>query len=392
MTTLRDGPANLPALTGYRFILAFMVIACHGFYSSRLFEEGATADALAITAPLAIVAVSSFFILSGFILTWSAPAGDTTPRFYRRRFWKIFPNHVVTWALMLFVFAFVSTGGPSPMFGFQDNLVNFGEAMSNLFLVQNWLYDAQHVTGVNSPAWSISCEMFFYLLFPLLFVLVRRIRDNRLWLWTGFVAALVLLAPLPTYAIGGADYAQWAPLPEGQMWLVYAFPPVRLLEFVLGIMVARLVQTNQWFAIKVRYAAIPLVVMILASPNIPPAYLFAAAFALPCAMLIPTIAMVDIEGRKIWLQKPLMIALGNASFALYLVHGPILYALRDLLGKETRFAPATATAIVLGFMLVAQAAAWGLYKYWELPLMRRFSRPRPRQVGTPPVPAGALAT
>lgn len=392
MKTLRGGPVNLPALTGYRFILAFMVIAAHGFYSARLVEPGATADALAILAPLAIIAVSSFFILSGFILTWSAPERDTTTRFYRRRFWKIFPNHALTWGLMLLVFAFVATGGPSPVYGFQDNLVNLPEALTNLFLVQNWFYDASHVTGVNSPAWSISVEMFFYLLFPVILVLVRKIRENRLWLWTGLVAALVLLAPLPTYAFTGPDYASWAPLPEAQMWLVYAFPPVRLLEFVLGILLARLVQSNQWFTIKVRYAAIPLVLMVFASPQLPPAYLFAAAFALPCALLIPTIAMVDLEGRRIWLQKPVMVALGNASFALYLVHGPILYALRELLGKSTTFDPATATAILLAFILVSQAAAFAMYRYWEVPLMRRFSRPRSVEHTVPATPAGALAT
>ncbi|WP_143229976.1 acyltransferase family protein [Actinophytocola xanthii] len=392
MKTLREGPATLPALTGYRFVLAFMVIACHGLYSSRLFEPGPTAEALAITAPLSIVAVSSFFILSGFILTWSAPAGDTVGRFYRRRFVKIFPNHVVTWALMLLVFAFVVTG-PNPMYGFQDNQVSLGEALSNLFLVQNWLYDVQHVMGVNAPAWSISCEVFFYLLFPALFLLAKKIAPGRLWWWVGGVAALILLVPLPTFAIDGPMMAEWAPAPHAQVWLVYVFPPVRLLEFGLGILIARLVQTGQWPSLRVRWAAIPLVLTILASPVIPAGYLFAAAFALPAALVIPAIAQADLEDRRTWLRRPVVVLLGNASFALYLVHGPILYALRDLLGPERRFDDLTALGIVVGFILVSQVAALALYRYLEVPMMRRFARPRSTTASTPsPVPQQALTT
>lgn len=390
MTTPSGGPVALPALTGYRFVLAFMVIACHGLYSSRLFEPGPTADALAVTAPLSIVAVSSFFVLSGFVLTWSAPAGDTPARFYRRRFVKIFPNHAVTWALMLLVFAFVATG-PNPMFGFQDNEVGVGEALSNLFLVQNWFYDVQHVMGVNAPAWSISCEVFFYLLFPLLFALARKIPADRLWRWAAGVAALVLLVPLPTYLFDGPALAEWAPAPHAQVWLVYVFPPVRLLEFALGILLARLVRAGRWPRIRVRWAAVPLVLMVLASPVVPAGHLFAAAFALPAALLVAAIATADLAGRRTWLRAPAVVALGEASFALYLVHGPILYALRDLLGPQRRFDEVTAFAIVAGFLVVSQAAAWVLHRYLEVPTMRRFARPRSRGVAAPaprqPVPA-----
>src|SRR5205823_3153004 len=51
---------------------------------------------------LSIVAVSFFFVLSGFVLTWNNSARDTR-RYYRNRLARIVPNYVVTWALALVV-------------------------------------------------------------------------------------------------------------------------------------------------------------------------------------------------------------------------------------------------------------------------------------------------
>jgi peptidoglycan/LPS O-acetylase OafA/YrhL len=36
---------------------------------------------------------------------------------------------------------------------------------------------------MNPPSWSLSSELLFYALFPLLIVPIRKIRDGMLWTW-----------------------------------------------------------------------------------------------------------------------------------------------------------------------------------------------------------------
>jgi peptidoglycan/LPS O-acetylase OafA/YrhL len=41
--------------------------------------------------------------------------------------------------------------------------------LANLLLAQAWVPDPNVFLSVNGPSWSLSCELMFYLLFPLLF-------------------------------------------------------------------------------------------------------------------------------------------------------------------------------------------------------------------------------
>jgi hypothetical protein len=65
--------------------------------------------------------------------------------------------------------------------------------------------------------------------FPLLILLVNRIRPSRLWLSAGVVTAVAMLAPVVSAAVLPADPP--SPFIEGapwfQHWFLYSFPVVR---------------------------------------------------------------------------------------------------------------------------------------------------------------------
>src|SRR4051794_11942901 len=86
--------AALPSLTGLRFIAALAVVAWH-----------ARPDHIpGLLQPLFTSAqsgVAFFFLLSGFVLTWSSRRDDTPRSFYWRRVARVVPNHVVTWLVAL---------------------------------------------------------------------------------------------------------------------------------------------------------------------------------------------------------------------------------------------------------------------------------------------------
>jgi peptidoglycan/LPS O-acetylase OafA/YrhL len=182
--------------------------------------------------------LSFFFILSGFVLTWGARPGEKARTFWRGRFVKIFPNHWVTFL----VTALLLVAGGEVLFS--------GPNLANLFLVQTWVPDLDFWISMNAPSWSLTCEVFFYALFPLLLWAVDRIPVRRLWLAAGVSLGAIVAAPvLIELLVPGTPkipYPTLGPVSFDQLWLTYWFPPVRALEFVFGIVLARVVMAGKF--------------------------------------------------------------------------------------------------------------------------------------------------
>src|SRR6266496_2959700 len=88
----------LPSLTGMRFIAASCVVANHALFIN-LFPPGLAGDWEIVIRQASWTSVGSFFVLSGFVLTWSARPGDAARTFYRRRFFRIYPQHLLTFVV-----------------------------------------------------------------------------------------------------------------------------------------------------------------------------------------------------------------------------------------------------------------------------------------------------
>ncbi|PZV40518.1 acyltransferase family protein [Mesorhizobium kowhaii] len=201
-------------LTGLRFFAAFAIVLHHigGLFGipATTFQGWNLAHG-----------VSVFFVLSGFVLTYSYPAlnkpGDTR-QFYSGRIARILPAHLIT------LLAAVALGVPfaAPYF------------FANAFLLQSWIPTGDYFFSYNAVSWSISTEMGFYLVFPLL---IRNFAST--WHWKlaacfASSAAMGLLAGylgLPFYS-GGKDAVV-----QG---LAMVNPISRIFEFCLGMAAALL--------------------------------------------------------------------------------------------------------------------------------------------------------
>ena len=252
-------------------------------------------------------------------------------------------------------------------------------AILNALLLQSYSPDLNVRASYNPVAWSLSCEMLFYLLFPLLAYGVRRIRPARLWWWTGGTVALIfllaalsgLLPPQQPYPIVG--------MTDWQTWLLYQFPPARLPEFALGILLARIVLTGQRLPFGLRGATIFVVVMGALLPLFPGTYRAVAVMVLPLGLLIAASASNDVAGRRSWLAGRLMVWLGELSFAFYLWHYLVLDAIHQWLGGRSWDTP-EALGVVALILAVALALSWLLYNLVERPMMRRFAAPKRHEV------------
>ena len=363
-----QGDRRLPSLTGLRFLAALAVFgfhvavadpaaAAHGMPAAVqwLFRQGATG-------------VSFFFILSGFVLCWSARPGQTMRRFWRRRAAKVYPNHFVGALVALGVA--VLTGAA----------LGAGVVVTNLLLVQAWVPEQKVYFGLNTPSWSLSCEAFFYLCFPLLLLAVDKLPRRLLWPATWAALAAVCLMPVVALALPG----------DLRYWFVYVLPPVRMLEFLIGILLARIVRAGLWIRLGVWPAALMAVTGYFASAHLPGGFSYVAGTVIPLALLIPAVAVSDLRGTSSILRSRALIWLGEISFAFYLVH-QLAIRFVDRAAGDRLWAHVHPLVAILLMLALSLLAAWGLYRLVEMPLMARLAGPRGRApaVAEQPVDAGA---
>ncbi|MFF2300501.1 acyltransferase family protein [Arthrobacter sp. NPDC058127] len=352
------GVRRLDALTGLRFYAALLVFAFH--LSLNRFFAG---DAPAVE-PLRFIlknggwfGVTFFFVLSGFVLAWSARAGDTPGRFIWRRIAKIVPNHAVTF------FAALAIGGLGA--------ASTGEAIANFFLLQAWIPADTAFFSINHPSWSLSAELFFYLAFPFAFPLVKRVPRQRLLAVGAGLVLLVTAAPLvaamlPYGAEFGANHLQ-SPLHGAsipQIWAVYALPPARFIEFALGMLAARAVLEGLIPRIPLGPAAVFAAAGYALSLFVPLAWQMDSAYVLPVAVLVIAAAQEPAPPRI--LASPAAVRLGELSFAFYMVHDIILTATRAILGPDP-LQPLPAAGVIVASFVVSLAAAWLLWRLIETP-------------------------
>lgn len=351
----------LPTLTGMRFIAAFAVflfhttmLAAHNPHGIGLLDlfkdEGAREAYNSAFRIIGFTGVSFFFVLSGFVLTWSARSSDTLTGFWRRRFFKIYPLHVVTYAAGLLLL----TG----------SAFSAGKDLPGLFLIHSWFTDGRVVFAANSPAWSISCEALFYLLFPLLMPFINRIPARRLLWWAAAMVAGMLAV---------STIAQLYVAKEYQPWFTHTLPPLRLMEFVLGILAARIVIAGRWPNIGLLPASLLLAAAYAVSLQLPQVFAQTLITIVPVVLVIGAGATADIRNTSGWLRSRVMVWLGEISFAFYLVHLIVLMVVRKWLGADASYATFGALLVLAGCLVLTVLLAWLLHAFVERPAMRRWS-------------------
>lgn len=371
-----SGPlTRLPALTGLRFIAAAMVFAFH--YTYFFASEPIRTVLGPVVAQGGYTGVSFFFVLSGFVLAWVWRPGDSFTGFWRRRLFKIFPNHILVYAVALVLLVTVAKAQ-----------IDGQHTALALLLVQAWSSDPAVFLSANSVTWSLSCELLFYLLFPLLMRPLSRIGGKALWVGIAVVGAAMFALP----AIADAVFPTEPTMPGGfipqyPFWFVYFFPPARLFEFILGILFARLVLSGQRIPLRFGGAIALTVAAYAVTALFPMSYQWVAVTAVPLGFVIAASAADEVKGERSWLARPVAVWLGNISFAFYLWHWLVLDYGHRLLGVG----PASSTPVTLGafalLLTVTLVLSWLLFTFVEDPIMRTWARPRRSRDASPPAAA-----
>src|SRR3984885_3002913 len=198
--------------------------------------------------------VSFFFALSGFILAYiypDLPDLAAVKRFCVARLARLWPLHLLT---ALFVVGI--SGIPS-----------FETLTLNALLLQAWVPIQNVYFSYNAVSWSLSTEVFFYLMFPFL---ILSFREN--WYWKLFASSFLVAAliagcnalGLPSFSLNGIS----------AHGVLYISPLSRIFEFIAGMcccllwrnLQARTPQNRFWTFTLAEVSAIALTTVLLIYP------------------------------------------------------------------------------------------------------------------------------
>ncbi|MCP3104740.1 acyltransferase [Myxococcus sp. K15C18031901] len=316
---------SLDALTGLRFLAALHVVLFH-------FSWPVLASAPAWLGNLVgagYSAVGVFFVLSGFVLAWNYLDADGrmetgTRAFQAARLARVYPVYVLTFLLSAPPTIAPSVAANGWMLASAKLAVG---AVVSLALVQAWL--PRLALYWNPPGWSVSVEAFFYALFPRLTRWLPRLNPRHLPWLLGAVWVLGLTPPL-LYLVVRPDGPGPLDVQAAGLWLalVKFSPLARLPEFLFGVLLG-------WGFVRERQAGVArgsgAVLAGVGAALLVAAGMAGQAIAYPLmhnGLLAPASGLLIYGlargggwlGR--WLSHPLMVRLGAASYALYLLQYP----------------------------------------------------------------------
>jgi peptidoglycan/LPS O-acetylase OafA/YrhL len=305
-----NGRGQILSHTGLRGAAALFVVMYHlGFGAPYLFPIERAVDIFRRS----YLFVDFFFLLSGFVLAYvylgdrrAAFSAAEARAFIIARIARVYPLHLLTLLLLLaFHGALVGMaaggiiGAPQAMPG---GAAQFG---AHLLLAQSWGFFKD--VGWNIPSWSISTEFAAYLAFPL--IVYALIRARRIAL------ASMLAFSIAFYVYIGAT--------TGNLDLTVGVALVRCFAgFFIGVAIylARdffnLLGERTLSAIQIAAVAIMLALFELTMNDA----LLIAPFA---ALVAATSGDRGAVARA--LSHPVMTKLGDWSYAVYLLHVPVIH-------------------------------------------------------------------
>jgi peptidoglycan/LPS O-acetylase OafA/YrhL len=406
---------DVPALTGLRFLAAFSVLLAHGL-SATLTNNEPPQGAVLWLMQASGFGMTLFFVLSGFVIHYNYARLVTEGRlrgiaaFFWARFARLYPLFL----LMMLVYVLVSQRQVAYWTGHPEKIDAIFQALPYFLLsIQSWIYKLidggaliDAIRGGSPPTWSISTEWFFYLAYPLIAWLILRARAPAiillvvgLWcvLWTSFSTNLYDHAPqIDTWAVD-----RFGPVAGVQnhddsfvRWLLYVSPYLRIGEFVLGVMTAQLYIALQRRDVTLRentlggavfWAAalsVLLVTYLEYSPDVPMTIFrkmnMNFALAPSVALLVLCAARYQCGASRLLTSRP-AIALGEASYSIYLVHSIVLISAVKLTGNVVHGTAYNVVKLVV-LMAIVVAISLLLYAYYEAPArswLRKRWRSRP---------------
>lgn len=358
--------ASIPALTSLRFFAAAMIVIQHSASYFHIWEDFTKTFTL-------IQGVTFFFVLSGFILTYAhsnLSGVANSARFMWARIARVWPAHIFTMGLLYVLWVYPFATGL---------VVTAEQTILSATLTQAWSPWPSDFFAFNGVAWTLSVEMFFYAMFPLLIMSFSKTWHIKLALSFAMAMIAVFIAVAtnaPAYAPGDVvTTASW----------VYIWPPARLFEFVLGMAAGKAFITYGHKVKDSEFKAVGLVALlvILAGSYLMPVvgwtlsgqgligpalkgWITVSSSSVFYAIGLFLLASSTGVVTSILSWRPLVL-LGEISFSIYLVHQLII---RSLMINPTWTEGFDPVVVMIGYWVFTIVASYLLWMLIEKPCQR----------------------
>lgn len=301
------------------------------------------------------VGVDVFFVLSGYLITTillrRIESGTFAFRaFYADRFWRLFPALAVTVLATYCVGAILF----SPHFfgPLTNSSVAAVASVANIyFWLQSGYFDADAITKPLLHTWSLSVEEQFYLLWPLLVLVIAKLPSGRARV--AFVLGASAVSVVTAEVFLGTYPSS-----------VYFLMPFRIFEFGAGALVAVL-GAGRWIKPGIAcdlVVAASLAALLWSFSWLDEATPFPGLIALiPCVASALLVSAAPLSRLGPVFRCGPMVYVGRLSYSAYLVHWPVVV-----------FCSYVFIDVDLPIVLLMAALTWGLthllHTYVETPL------------------------
>lgn len=354
---------HLRPLTGMRFLAALGVVLVHAELIWGILPQLPTSSIAFVMLAHGNLGVDFFFLLSGFILSYSYVETDGSLRGSRRAFWvariaRIYPIYII--GLLIDVV---------------PNLVRQNDVHARILagitsplLLQAWVPGISDAVSWNQPGWTLSNEAFFYLLFPFLLPLLSRRAPFTLFRLIVLSWGIFGILPIALYLLGTGGGQRT--LSSEWLTAILRNPICSLPEFLIGMAGGLLFIRAKRSMFSYRFSFYGLPTLLVASCLVlflPGANRYPSApFIVPFFLLIIVLLAASRGLIAAILSSRLFVELGELSYGIYILHEPI-WGWFSLLGITHIFSGWIPSLLYLTTLLVISVLS---YHFVERPLRR----------------------
>ncbi len=304
---------RLDQLTFTRFIAILVVLFFHG--GGGVYLRAINVFPISPILISATTSVTYLYVLSGFVMSlvnYRPKEKFDTGRYWTARFVRLYPLYLISFLLVCYYYF--------------DSIaqIKLQKTLVNVFVLQAWV--PQYAQSFNYASWSMTVEFFFYAVFPFFTLWAYRQSTKKL-IWVSIIVWFVSQMIHNTLWVGF--------FPEYENFLVY-FPLLHLSSFILGA-VGGIWYLREGRERENKHSTTLLV--FIGSVLLASAYTvvsseitkFPHGLQLMTGLLAPVLTIVivalalDKSRLSTFLNYPALVALGETSYGLYILHVPVIW-------------------------------------------------------------------
>ncbi|AXF24653.1 acyltransferase [Burkholderia pyrrocinia] len=300
--------------------------------------------------------IDVFFVIGGFIMSCAAPREGRA--FLGKRLIRIVPLY---WLTTLGVYA-IAVLRPQWL---NTTTAGLDYLVKSLLFVP-YVDDSGHRGPLNPNGWTLEYEMLFYL------AVAASLRFVRARYATALAALLLALVCVTLGATGATVVAAHPGMPL-------------MLEFGLGVLAYWTLETgigsriaaSVWAALAA--ASVAALALLPALHDVPSGFARVAGWGGPACVLIVSLVALELHGRKI--ANRLAMALGAASYSIYLIHPFVIGIAGKIIGARADLGTSSGIAVTFACLVAICASGFACHVWIEKPMLamldRWFRRVRP---------------